>query len=265
MCNASNPHWILWLLGPTFLLSACTTGSGGSHEAGNHAPDPGRACRILIVTGEDYPGHLWRETTPILANALREDERLAVTVATRLDVLREPGLGTYDAVVLHFKNYDPEMPGRIGFEALRDYVLRGGGLVLVHFACGAFQEFVGEFETFAGRVWDPALRGHDPHGAFTVEIVGADHEVTRGLQAFETTDELYTCLAGTTPIRVLAQSHSKVDGSDHPMAFVLEPEAGRVFHTVLGHDARALQVPEVGELLRRGTAWSAGLPASPHE
>jgi type 1 glutamine amidotransferase len=55
-----------------------------------------------------------------------------------------------------------------------------------------------------------------------------------------------------------------VDEKRHPMAFVLPYGEGRVFHCVLGHSAEALGVAEVGELFRRGTAWSAGLePTAP--
>ena len=35
---------------------------------------------------------------------------------------------------------------------------------------------------------------------------------------------------------------------------------GGVFHCVLGHDVKALSVPGVAELFRRGTAWAAGQP-----
>ena len=41
--------------------------------------------------------------------------------------------------------------------------------------------------------------------------------------------------------------------------FVLQCGAGRVFHSPLGHDVRALAVPAVGALFRRGCAWAAGL------
>jgi type 1 glutamine amidotransferase len=75
---------------------------------------------------------------------------------------------------------------------------------------------------------------------FTVDIVDPDHPVTRGLAAFETDDELYTCLAGNRPVRVIASAKSKVDGRDYPMAFVFDYGQGRVFHTVLGHDLKAI-------------------------
>jgi type 1 glutamine amidotransferase len=215
--------------------------------------------RVLIVTGEDYPGHLWQKTTPVLKAALAKDPRLAIDVTEDLNFLGKPELGDYDAVVMHFKNYDPEVPGRKGLENLAEFVRNGGGLVLVHFACGAFQEQKDDFEKLAGRVWNPKLRGHDPHGSFRVEIVDPDHPITRGLEPFETTDELYTCLDGRTPIHVLAEATSKVDQKRYPMAFVLQYGKGRVFHSPLGHDVRAFEAPGVAELFRRGCAWVAGL------
>ncbi len=215
--------------------------------------------RVLIVTGEDYPGHVWKQTTPILKRMLEREAKLKVDVLDDLRQLRPAKLAGYDAVVMHFKNYDPKVPGRKGYDALAGFVDKGGGLVLVHFACGAFQEFKDDFERLAGRVWNPKFRGHDPKGPFLVEITKTDHPITRGLEPFETTDDLYTCLDGDTPITVLAEAQSKVDKKRYPMAFVLKYGKGRVFHCVLGDDAKAFSSPGVGELYRRGTAWVARL------
>ena len=137
-------------------------------------------------------------------------------------------------------------------------------MVLVHFACGAFQDVQAwpEFPQLAGRVYDRKLRPHDPYGKFEVRMTEVQHAITAGLKPFETTDELYTCLAGDVPITVLAVATSKVDKKDYPMAFVLDYRKGRVFHTVLGHDAQAFRNAGVAELIRRGTAWSAGLKPS---
>jgi type 1 glutamine amidotransferase len=79
------------------------------------------------------------------------------------------------------------------------------------------------------------------------------------MKDFQTDDELYTCLGGDRPIQVLAVAKSKVDGKDYPMAFVLSHGRGRIFHTPLGHDVRAIQLPGPAQLLRRGTAWAAGI------
>ena len=218
--------------------------------------------KVVIVTGIDYPGHKWKETAPVLAEALRKDARLKVDVVETPAFLASPKLNDYNTVVLHFMNWESPDPGEQARQNLAQFVSNGGGMVLVHFACGAFQGWP-EFEKLAGRVYDPKLRPHDPYGSFQVVRTSVDHPITRGMQPFETTDELYTCLAGNTPIEIIATAKSKVDGKDYPMGFVLNYGKGRVFHSVLGHDAQAIANPPVAELFRRATAWSAGLtPAS---
>jgi type 1 glutamine amidotransferase len=217
--------------------------------------------KVVVVTGIDYPGHKWKETAPVLAAELRKDPRLTVDVVETPEFLASDKLAGYDVAVLHFMNWQTPDPGEKARQNLMDFVSRGGGLVAVHFACGAFQGWP-EFEKIVGRVYDPNMRPHDPHGAFEVTVADANHPIMQGLKNFGTTDELYTCLAGTTPIHVLAEAKSKVDGKNYAMAFILQYGKGRVFHSPLGHDVQAFG-PAVGELFHRGTAWAAGLPPVP--
>jgi type 1 glutamine amidotransferase len=215
--------------------------------------------RIAIATGDDYPGHRWRETAPVLASILREDPRLEVTVIESPAVLGSPLLEHFDAVVVHFKNYHDRMPtDQAQCAGLESYVRSGGGLIVAHFGCGAFQEWNG-FVKLVGRIWNPSLRGHDPYGSFVVRIVDDDHPVTNGMTDFETTDELYTCLDGDTPVHTLCEATSTVDQQDYPMAFTLQVGAGRVFHSVLGHDVTAFEAPGTRDLYRRAAAWVAGV------
>ncbi len=224
---------------------------------------PAGDIKVLIVTGIDYPGHPWKETAPALKAALEEDARLGVRIAADPEALASPNLHLWDVVVLHFMDWEIPGPGAEARNNLIRFVSSGKGLVLTHFACGAWDNNEWpEFRKLAGRIWDPKLRAHDPHGTFRVEIADPDHPVTRGLSAFDTLDELYTCLAGETAIHVLAKATSKVDLKEYPIAFVLDYGNGRVFHSVLGHDARAYASQGVRELLRRGVLWAAGQPAS---
>ena len=214
--------------------------------------------KILIVTGIDYPGHKWKLTTPVLKKAIAKDKRLNVTVVQDPKFLASPDLNKYDAVVLHFMDWEVPDPGPKARANLKAFVENGKGMVVVHFACGAFQDWP-EFKNLAGRAWDPKLRGHDPYGKFKVEITDTKHPITKGLKSFETTDEMYTCLAGDRKIKLLAKSKSKVDGKDYPMAFVFNYGKGRVFHSPLGHDVKAFTNAGCAELFRRGTAWAAKL------
>jgi type 1 glutamine amidotransferase len=216
------------------------------------------AVRVLIQTGMEYPGHPWKETAPFLAKVLSSDARMAVSVQEDPKFLASPKLQDFDVIVLNYMNWESPDPGTEARENLRKFVAGGKGLVLVHFACGAFQDWP-EFRKIAGRSYDPKLRPHDARGPFKVEIADSEHPITKGMKSFETDDELYTCLAGDAPIKVLATARSKVDQKDYPMAFVLDYGKGRVFHCVLGHDVKALSFDGVKQLYQRGTAWAAGL------
>lgn len=221
--------------------------------------------RILLVTGVDYPGHLWRETGPALVDGIKQDPRLEVFTVEDPAFLDSHALTNYAAVILHFQNWQTPGPGAEGRAQLQSFVQNGGGLVLVHFACGAWYGEWPEFSKIAGRVWagpGPEVRQHDPFGTFKVEITKPGHPVVAGMESFETADELYTCLVGEHPIEVLAHAKSRIDGKEYPMAFVSNYGKGRTFHSVLGHDAKALSVPQVQELFRRGTAWAAGLDSA---
>jgi uncharacterized protein len=216
--------------------------------------------RVLLVTGQDWPGHLWRETAPALRQLLEQDKRFAVRIVEDPHTLDSAALTNYHVALLHFQNWQQPGPGVVARENLRRFVENGGGLMSVHFACGAWSGEWPEFANIIGRVWDPKLRGHDPRGKFIVQIVDGEHPITRGLKDFETDDELYTCLMGAAPIHLLAQAKSKVDHHDYPMAFTHTYGKGRVFLTTLGHDVQAFTNSCVPQLLRQGCAWTAGSP-----
>jgi len=212
--------------------------------------------RVLIVTGVDHPSHHWQETAPALRDVLEHDGRFDVDIVPDPEALADDEIFQYDELLLHFKNYKPLTRGEKAKKNLIQFVRSGKGLVILHFACGAFEDWP-EFHNLAGKVWDQKT-SHDPRGPFTVHIANTKHPVTRGLQDFQTDDELYICLVGERPVEVLATARSKKTGKDHPMAFVFQYGRGRVFHTSLGHDVKAIRMPGVAELIRRGSAWAAG-------
>lgn len=225
-----------------------------SARAGSNSDTP---IRVLIVTGMDHPAHDWKTTSAAVRRELMKDPRMQVDLLDdpyRLDSVKLAG--NYDVVFLNFNNWERPDPGKKAQENLQSFVAGGGGLVLMHFACGAFLNWE-EFPLIAGRVWDKK-NAHDPRGKFMVELTDTSHPVTRGMESYVADDELYTCLTGSEPIQLLATAQSVVSHDQHPMAFTLTYHKGRVFHTTLGHDARAVQVPGTSRLLRNGVAWSAG-------
>lgn len=217
--------------------------------------------RILIVTGMDHPAHKWQETTPAWREELLKDLRMQVDVIEDPYALESANLRPYNVVFLHFNNWQKPDPGEKAKENLRHFVAEGGGLTLVHFACGAFGSWP-EFVNLAGKVWDKK-NAHDPRGIFRVELTSIQHPITQGMESFDTDDELYIGLAGDQPVMLLAGARSKRTDSNHPMAFVFNYGKGRVFHTPLGHDARAIHFTGTAELVRRGVAWAAGRSVLP--
>ncbi len=216
-----------------------------------------KPIRVLIVTGTDWKGHLWKETGPALRGILEADPRVDARLAEDPGFLAADAMFGFQAIVLMFKNYGPVAQEEKVRTNLLRFVGEGGGLAVVHFGSGAFEDWP-EYRELIGRAQQ---KRHDPRGPFGVKIVDREHPVTAGMSDFETDDELFFELRGDVPIRVLAQAHSKVTGQDHPMAFVLERGKGRVFHTTLGHDARAIGIPGAAELIRRGVFWAAGTDA----
>jgi uncharacterized protein len=180
----------------------------------------------------------------------------------KVEVLEDPyrlgatDLRRFDVVFLHFMNWEKPDPDAGAQANLRRYVDEGGGLFVLHFACGAFPKWP-EYAEIAGRIWD-RTNTHDPRGPFPVKMVAPGHPAVAGMKDFEADDELYTCLAGTKSVELLALARSKVTRTDHPMALVHRYGKGRVFQTPLGHDARAIRIPGTSELIRRGVAWAAG-------
>ena len=252
-------------------ITLALAGISGTHQAKVEK----KPIRVLIVTGHQYPGHKWQLTSPVIKKALERDPRIRVNVTENVEDLGAEKIRQFDLLVLNYCNW--EKPGlsdeaKAGFTR---YLADGGGLILVHFANGAFHFSLPgaedsdwpEYRKICRRVWDHSegKSGHDAYGKFQVTIADKKHPITRQMKDFETIDELYFRQQGTLPVHVLATARSTVTGKDEPMAFVYQYGKGRVMQTVLGHAAESLQVGGAGELLRRSAAWIAGRKQLPTE
>jgi putative heme-binding domain-containing protein len=225
-------------------------------------PDPDAPIRVLILTGRQHPAHDWQKTTRAIEEVLARDSRLRVTVVRDPEFLAKPALAGHDVLILNYMNFErPGLSDRAKANLLK-YVAGGKGLVVVHFANGAFRDWP-DYRKLVRRVWVDKKSGHDPYGRFVLSIPKRDHPITRGLKEYETTDELYFKQQGDLPIEALLTARSRVTGKQEPMAFVYNHGKGRVFQTVLGHDAAAIRTPGTAEVIRRGCVWAAGRPQKP--
>jgi type 1 glutamine amidotransferase len=217
--------------------------------------------RVTILTGHHYPAHEWKITTPALIQVVEQDPRVRITVAEDVGDLQ---LENQHVLVINYMNW-----GKPGLtddqkQALVGFFERGGGLVVFHGATGVWNSSIcpkeSEWPEFRDKItarWWASSSGHDDFGPVRVEIVAPDHEITRGLGAFDTQDELYVRLGGQNGVPLVA-AQSKVAAHKEPLAWAHSYGKGRVFVTALGHGV--VSIRSAGALFRRATVWATGAP-----
>lgn len=213
--------------------------------------------RVLILTGFDVPSHNWRATTPIIRDAMEKKGGCQVTVCEDLGILESSSLQKYDVIVLNFGFWKEPEPSEPAKKALVDFVKNGKGLVALHFACSAFQEWP-EYHQLLGRVWKKGIGGHGPMSTFEVKIADPQHPIAAGVDNFRIKDELYARLSGDAPIHVVAEGFSDWSNKVEPLVFTHQYGKGRVVQNVLGHTVESRKMPEYQTLLVNGVLWAAG-------
>jgi putative heme-binding domain-containing protein len=256
-----------------FYTHAEITAALAGVEGAKRAVVDDRPSRALLFAGNAaHKWHNWERTAPAIKAALERDPRIRVDISHDIEDLERKRLAEYELVVQNYCNWnDPRGLSDGAKKAFVNYLQAGGGLILIHFADGAFhyslptagQSDWPEYRKIARRVWnhqgDAQTRsGHDAFGSFRVDIAPIRDPITEGLAAFTVNDELYFRQAGSEPIEPLITAHSKVTGKDEPLAWTYRYGRGRVFQTLLGHSDQTYDAFETREMLRRAAAWVAG-------
>lgn len=218
--------------------------------------------RVRLLTGHHYPAHEWKITTAPFISVVEQDPRVVVDVTEDLDDLTR--LDGHHALVINYMNWGKPGLSDAQKQGLAGFVERGGGMVVFHGATGVWNKSIcprdSHWPEFQDRItarWWASGSGHDNFGPFRVENIAPDHEITRGLAAFDTQDELYIDLGGKNGVAVVA-AQSKVAGRQEPLAWAHTYGKGRVFVTALGHGI--VSIRSAGALFRRATTWAASAP-----
>lgn len=246
-----------------------------------------RLIKALIVDGQN--NHDWRKTTPLIQASLEGCGLFQVDIATSPEKggdmsLFRPKFSSYDVVVSNYngKAWSSETAG--DFEK---FVQDGGGFVSVHAADNSFPEWPaynrmigvggwgGRNEKSGPYVrWREGSFARDTHAgrggshgrrhAFTVIVRDSAHPITAGLPTtwMQAEDELYAELRGpAVGMQVLATAFSDKStggtGEHEPILMAIPFGKGRVFHTTLGHDAKAMSGVAFQVTLQRGAEWCA--------
>jgi type 1 glutamine amidotransferase len=227
-------------------------------EAQRRGGGPPQPKRAVIVTGENsFNGHAWQETSAELKKILDAGKDFGeVVIQPDPNFIASEAFLGFDVAVFDFRNANPLAQQEQVEANLLRFLGQPKGLVTIHWANGAFP-FWPEFLNIVGRAQQSV---HDRRGLFTVKIVNPNHPITKGMSDYETDDELYWDFTeGNRTIVPIAVAHSNMNFFDFPMAHTQQYRRAKVFNTSLGHDVKALQIPGTAELIRRGTAWAAGI------
>ncbi|WP_278466480.1 ThuA domain-containing protein [Gimesia maris] len=231
--------------------------------------------RVLMFAGnEAHAWHNWKKTTPVIKQQLERDPRIKVDITNDIEDLSKKNLQNYQVIVQNYTNWHDKTPlSKTSRNAFMNYLQQGGGLILIHFANGAFHFSLPqagesdwpEYRKIVRRVWNhhgkgEQKSGHDAFGDFTVKITDNTHPLTRNLDDFPVTDELYFRQDGTEPVEPLITARSRVTKNNEPLAWTYHYGKGRIFQTLLGHSEKTYDSFAATEMLRRATAWAAGRP-----
>lgn len=231
-------------------------------------PEPEKPIRALMFAGNGpHKWHNWEKTTVAIKAALEKDPRIKVDVTHDIEDLARRKLADYQLIVQNYVNWqDPTPLSDESKKAFVTFLKEGGGLLVIHFANGAYHPSLPkaeaadwpEYRAIVRRVWDHNSNpksGHDAFGPFLVQVTKVKHPITDGLKDFDVTDELYYRQAGKEPIEPLLAARSRDTKQDEPLAFAYTYGKGRIFQTLLGHSEKTYDTFEPREILRRAAAW----------
>jgi type 1 glutamine amidotransferase len=253
-----------------------------------NAADNGK-IRVLLLDGRN--NHDWRTTSPALCRILEAEGGFAVTVATLPPTNAEPAAqAAFKPVFQHHQvvigNYtdwgtEPAPTNLLG--ELTRYVAGGGGFVAVHAGGSGFFHYP-EMTRMVGLAWglqpefgealsldDAGKLNRTPkgegqptgHGApfvWTATTHGPDHPIMAGFPAVwkHGPDELWYRARGPAEhLTILATAYSADTARHEPIVWTVQHGQGRVFATLMGHDAKAMESPAFAALLVRGCEWAA--------
>lgn len=195
--------------------------------------------KALLITGGRH--HPFETCAPMLVDALRKANVCEAKIADAKALTR---LDEYDLVIIYAC---PVQLTAAQEKNLCGFVRQGGGLIGVHSANVVDEGSEDYLEMIGSK-----LITHGPICEITVNIT-AEHDITRRVDSFRVTDEIYLCEKRTRRFEVLADALWQ--GERQPMAYVRSYGKGRVFYTALGHDERAIGHPMFQRMVAKAVRW----------
>jgi len=202
--------------------------------------------KTLLFSGGQI--HDWQSVGGVVEKQLNAAGSYDLTrVNEDLDALVAPNLDPYDLLVFYYTVgaiTDAQKNG------LLNWVASGKGYVGIHSAADSFRGCP-EYRAMVGGhfITHPAYR------EYQVSVVDPEHPITKDMEEFNTTDEMY--VTDFDPRNEVLLS-SLWEGRANPVAWTKDWGEGRVFYLALGHDGPAAEQDKFPGLLDRGCQWAAG-------
>ena len=221
---------------------------------------PSKTIQVLILSGSN--NHEWQQTTAFLEDMLQKSAIFETQVTNQPDTLKMSDFQKFDVVLSNWNSW-PENDLRWPVEtenALLQFIKNGGGFVTFHSSTSAFYKWP-EFQEISTAAWIMDSTSHGKPSETRVDISNIEHPVTQGMKGFEIFDELWINTAKNNKFEVLGTATNEeltqkgVEGQ--PAIMVADYGKGRIFHTILGHDVKAMENEGFQTLLLRATEWAA--------
>lgn len=224
-----------------------------------HSEESKDKIKLLILSGRN--NHEWQKTTPLLAKIYEESGYFETSNTNKPDTLSYENFMLFDAVVSNWAAW-PEHEYRwpkATEDGLMRFIDEGGGFVLFHAASATFYEW-DEYHKMVGTTWGDST-AHGKIAPHKIVIKDQEHPITKGIDNFWITDELWVNAGINAELNVLAESYSnpsnKGRGEIEPVMHWKEKGKGRIVHNLLGHNVRAMKNSGWKTLMLRGTEWAA--------
>jgi type 1 glutamine amidotransferase len=218
------------------------------------------AITILILSGSN--NHNWEQTTKQLEELFSAGELFSYEITLRPDTLKKEDLTPFSVVLSNWNSWpDTEKSWPVTTrQAILEFIRAGGGFVTFHASTSAFYDWP-EFKRITTAAWIADKTYHGEISETEVNVIKRSHPVTDGITGFHIFDELWTDAEINPGFEVLGTATNvqlkKNNIAEQPAIMVSHYGRGRIFHTILGHDARAMRNTGFKQLLLRGTEWAA--------
>ena len=205
--------------------------------------------KALVFVGKEGIYHDHEGHGKFLAQMLSRSPQIEGEFSRDYDVMAD-GLDAYDTVLFYT---DVGAFTDVQEKGLLDFIRGGRGFFGLHTAAASFRGNAGYH-----RMLNAFFQGHSPYMDFNVSIMDQDDPITKGLEDFSVSDELYYLKHDASKSHHLMQAYDSGKDETHVMAFGHTYGAGRVFYFALGHDMAVLENPSFQEVVRRGVRWTGG-------